>query len=127
MGRRPSSATDLARAMYHTIHDKLLKLPERRDGDARPRRRVVVRQEPVGELTSTIGEQRATNPSVQPMTEDDFVELITHGQPAAPSYFTVDAAMNKRVHPLLDQARTIPALSPDRLSVAECGCGRAQR
>jgi hydroxyacylglutathione hydrolase len=70
------------------------------------------------ELTSTIGEQRATNPSVQPMTEDDFVELITHGQPAAPSYFTVDAAMNKRIHPLLDQARTIPALTPAQIRTA---------
>ena len=63
------------------------------------------------ELTSTIGEQRRTNPSVQPMSEDDFVELITHGQPAAPAYFSVDAAMNKRVHPLLEQDREIPALS----------------
>ena len=45
------------------------------------------------------------------MSEDEFVELITHGQPAAPAYFSVDAAMNKRVHPLLDQSRKIPALS----------------
>jgi hypothetical protein len=58
--------------------------------------------------TSTIGEQRRTNPSVQPTSEGDFVDLITHGQPAAPSYFSVDAAMNKRVHPLLDQHRKIP-------------------
>ena len=70
------------------------------------------------ELTSTIGEQRRTNPSVQPMSEDDFVELITHGQPAAPAYFSVDAAMNKRVHPLLDQSRTIPALSPAQMRAA---------
>jgi hydroxyacylglutathione hydrolase len=52
------------------------------------------------------------------MTEDDFVELITHGQPAAPSYFTVDAAMNKRIHPLLDQARTIPALTSAQIRTA---------
>jgi len=37
--------------------------------------------------------------------------LITHGQPAAPAYFSADAAMNKRVHPLLDQSRKIPALN----------------
>ena len=68
------------------------------------------------ELTSTIGEQRRTNPSVQPMSEDAFVELITHGQPAAPSYFSVDAAMNKRIHPLLDQipqdSRAEPGADP---------------
>ena len=70
------------------------------------------------ELTSTIGEQRRTNPSVQPMSENEFIELITHGQPAAPSYFSVDAAMNKRVHPLLDQSRKIPALSPAQIRKA---------
>jgi rhodanese-related sulfurtransferase len=70
------------------------------------------------ELTSTIGEQRTTNPSVQPMSQDAFVELITHGQPAAPSYFAVDAAMNKRVHPLLDQSRSIPEFTATQVREA---------
>ena len=113
-----SSTSDLARAMYHSLHDKLLKLP---DGVT------VMPAHGAGsscgknlstELTSTIGEQRLTNPSVQPMSEDDFVRVITHGQPAAPAYFSVDAAMNKRVHPLLDQTRTITALSPAQIRKA---------
>ncbi|MET0996564.1 MAG: MBL fold metallo-hydrolase, partial [Mycobacterium sp.] len=106
------STTDLARAMYHSVHDKLLVLPD--DVTVMPAHGAgsSCGKNLSAELTSTIGEQRATNPSVQPMTEHDFVELITHGQPAAPSYFTVDAAMNKRIHPLLDQTRTIPALTP---------------
>ena len=70
------------------------------------------------ELTSTIGEQRRTNPSVQPMSEDDFVELITHGQPAAPAYFSSDAAMNKRVHPLLKQDRKISQMTPQQVRAA---------
>ena len=47
------------------------------------------------------------------MSEDAFVALVTEGQPAAPSYFSADAAMNKQVHPLLSPTRTIPALTPD--------------
>jgi glyoxylase-like metal-dependent hydrolase (beta-lactamase superfamily II)/rhodanese-related sulfurtransferase len=114
----PDSATDLARAMYHSIHDKLLMLPDET---------VVMPAHGAGsscgknlsaELTSTIGDQRRTNPSVQLMREDAFVDLITHGQPAAPAYFSVDAAMNKRVHPLLDQSREIPALSPTQIRQA---------
>jgi hydroxyacylglutathione hydrolase len=113
-----SSTSDLARAMYHTIHDKLLKLPDHV---------IVMPAHGAGsscgknlssELTSTIGEQRRTNPSVQPMSEDDFVKLITHGQPAAPAYFSVDAAMNKRVHPLLEQSRAIPELNPVQIRQA---------
>ncbi len=109
------SSADLARAMYRTVHEKLLTLPDEV---------VVMPAHGAGsscgknlstELTSTIGEQRATNPSVQPMSEDDFVALVTEGQPAAPSYFSVDAAMNKRMHPLLAQDHTIPELSPERM------------
>ncbi|MGX7723692.1 MBL fold metallo-hydrolase [Rhodococcus pyridinivorans] len=109
------STGDLARAMYRTVHDKLLTLPDEV---------VVMPAHGAGsscgknlssELTSTIGEQRATNPSVQPMSEDDFVTLVTEGQPAAPSYFSVDAAMNKRMHPLLVQDRAIPELTPEQV------------
>ncbi len=107
-----SSTGDLARAMYHTIHDRLLQLPDSV---------MVMPAHGAGsscgknlstELVSTIGEQRVSNPSVQPMTEDEFVALITSGQPAAPAYFASDAAMNKRVHPLLQPDRTVPEMTP---------------
>lgn len=111
----PGSSTDLARAMYHSIHDVLLALPD------------AVRVLPAhgagsscgknlsAELSSTIGEQRRTNPSVQPMSEDAFVALITTDQPAAPQYFHTDAALNKSWHPVLDPQRRIPALPAARL------------
>ncbi len=114
----PSSADDLARAMYHTIHDKLLALPDEVTVMPAHGAGSSCGKNLSTELTSTIGVQRRTNPSVQPMTEEAFVELITHGQPAAPAYFSVDAAMNKRVHPLLDQTRQIPALSPAQMRTA---------
>ena len=128
-----SSTSDLARAMYHSIHDKLLKLPD--DVTVMPAHGAgsSCGKNLSTELTSTIGEQRRTNPSVQPMSEDAFVELITHGQPAAPAYFSVDAAMNKRVHPLLDQSRKIPALSPAQIRqalerwCASGGCPKRRR
>jgi hydroxyacylglutathione hydrolase len=109
------SNTDLARAMYRTIHQTLLKLPDSV---------TVLPAHGAGsscgknlstELTSTIGEQRRTNPSVQPMPEQAFVALITDGQPAVPNYFAVDAALNKTTHPLLDQRRRIPLLTPAEL------------
>ena len=112
------SSSDLARAMYSTIHRRLLRLPDHV---------VVMPAHGAGsscgknlstELTSTIGEQRRTNPAVQPMSEDEFVALVTHSQPAAPAYFSFDAAMNKRVHPLLDQTRCVPSLGAESLRTA---------
>jgi hydroxyacylglutathione hydrolase len=113
-----SSTSDLARAMYHTIHDTLLKLPNAVTVMPAHGAGSSCGKNLSTELTSTIGEQRRANPSVQPMSESAFVELITHGQPAAPAYFAVDAAMNKRVHPLLDPVRNIPALTPAQVRTA---------
>lgn len=106
-----SSTEDLAKAMYHTIREKLLTLPD-----------VVTVMPAHGagsscgknlseELTSTIGEQRATNPSVQPMSEDEFVAMITDGQPAAPTYFAINAGMNKSMRAVYDAARLIPEMT----------------
>lgn len=107
-----SSTSDLARAMYRTIHDKLLALsdsvtvmPAHGAGSSCGKNLST-------ELTSTLGEQRTNNPSVQPMTEEAFVAMLTAGQPATPAYFASDAEMNKRVHPLLQPGRRIPAMAP---------------
>lgn len=113
VGLGDHSADDLARAMFRTVHDVLLALPDHT---------VVLPAHGAGsacgknlstELSSTIGEQRRTNPALATMTEDEFVALVTTDQPAAPGYFAVDAAMNKRVHPLLAPDRTVPELSPE--------------
>ncbi|WP_068154306.1 MBL fold metallo-hydrolase [Rhodococcus phenolicus] len=116
------STADLARAMYRTVHEKLLTLPDRVTVMPAHGAGSSCGKNLSAELTSTIGEQRATNPSVQPMTEDAFVALVTEGQPVAPSYFSVDAAMNKRIHPLLAQDRTIPESTPAQVK-AELAAG----
>ncbi|WP_328714068.1 MBL fold metallo-hydrolase [Nocardia salmonicida] len=109
------STSDLARAMYRTIHQTLLNLPDSV---------IVMPAHGAGsscgknlstELTSTIGEQRRTNPAVQTMSEDSFVALITDGQPAVPQYFHVDAALNKQNRAVLDRDRSIPAVTVEQL------------
>src|SRR6201993_1921701 len=113
-----SSTADLARAMYQSIHAKLMALPDEVTVMPAHGAGSSCGKNLSTELTSTIGEQRRTNRSVQPMGEEAFVDLITHGQPAAPSYFAVDAAMNKHAHPLLDRSRRIPRLSPAQIRAA---------
>lgn len=116
------STSDLARAMYRTVHEKLLTLSDEVTVMPAHGAGSSCGKNLSEELTSTIGEQRASNPSVQPMSEDAFVALITEGQPAAPSYFSVNASMNKRVHPLLTQDRVIAELSPTEVR-AELAAG----
>jgi hydroxyacylglutathione hydrolase len=112
------STSELACALYRSIHERLLTLPDQV---------IVMPAHGAGsscgknlsaELTSTIGEQRSGNPSVQPISQDEFVALVTEGQPAAPSYFPVDAAINRRARPVLDRARTIRPMTPVELRSA---------
>jgi len=57
------------------------------------------------ERWSTIGEQRTGNYACVPMSEEDFLALVTVGQPAAPDYFVYDAVLNRRRHDVFDPTR----------------------
>lgn len=112
------STSDLARAMYRTLHDKLMTLPDAVTVMPAHGAGSSCGKNLSTELTSTIGDQRVSNPSVQPMPEEAFVAMLTAGQPAAPAYFASDAAMNKRVHPLLQTDRRVPAMTPQQVRAA---------
>ncbi|MFC9729829.1 rhodanese-like domain-containing protein [Streptomyces roseolus] len=72
------------------------------------------------ERQSTIGEQRAANYACTPMSEKDFVALVTAGQSAAPGYFAYDADLNRRERELFD-----PATAPRALDSADFLARRA--
>lgn len=110
-----ASADELARALYHSLHQTLLNLPPET---------VVYPAHGAGsacgknisdKLGSTIAEQRDVNPSVQPMSEDEFVDMITSGQPAIPGYFAVDAVLNRRDRALLRSGDDLPVRSPEQV------------
>jgi hydroxyacylglutathione hydrolase len=112
------SVVELARALYHSLHQRLLTLPDHV---------MVMPAHGAGsscgknlsaELTSTIGEQRRSSTYLQPMSENEFVALVTDAQPPAPAYFPVDASLNRQLRAPLDQARTIAALTPAQLRAA---------
>jgi hydroxyacylglutathione hydrolase len=67
------------------------------------------------ERQSTIGEQRAMNYACQPMTEDEFVAIVTEGQPSAPGYFLYDAIQNRRQHQVFDAALAPVPLTLDEV------------
>jgi len=105
------TADDLARKLFRSLHDQLLTLPDEV---------VVFPAHGAGSACgknlstanrSTIGEQRRTNPALSPMTEDQFVEAVTSGQPVAPPYFVFAATTNRRDRDLLDEDAPVPRLS----------------
>lgn len=90
------SREDLARHMYRSITTKILPLaddivvyPGHGAGSACGKN--------IGkETVTTIGEQRARNYALQPMSEAQFVAALTDGLTTPPQYFFFDAGINKR-------------------------------
>jgi glyoxylase-like metal-dependent hydrolase (beta-lactamase superfamily II)/rhodanese-related sulfurtransferase len=110
------TAEQLGRQLYDTIHRKLMALPDpvrvfpgHGAGSACGKNLSTERQ-------STIGQQRALNYACQPMTEDQFLTLITAGQPAAPEYFVYDAILNRKQRDLFQPDQPLTALDDTALA-----------
>ena len=104
------SAPALARRLYHSLHGKLLRLPDATRVFPAHGAGSSCGKQLSSETSSTLGEQRLTNYALQPMNEDEFVAAVTEGQPARPQYFEFDARRNRELRPLLDEAE--PPLLP---------------
>jgi rhodanese-related sulfurtransferase/glyoxylase-like metal-dependent hydrolase (beta-lactamase superfamily II) len=95
------SANDLGKLLYRSVRDKLLPLPDATLVYPAHGAGSLCGKQLSKETVSTIGEQRRTNYALQPMSEPDFIALVTADQPDAPSYFTYDAVLNTKERPTL--------------------------
>ena len=79
-----ASADDLARQLYHSLHERLLTLPD--DTLVYPAHGAgsACGKNLSTDTVSIIGDQRHSNYALAPMTEDAFVDVVTHGQAEAP-------------------------------------------
>lgn len=109
------TADSLARQMYHTLHAKLLALPDSSLVYPAHGAGSLCGKALGNETFSTIGEQRRVNYALQPMSEAAFVTMLTADQPDAPEYFGYDAVLNAKERPTLDEtmAREVKPLSLD--------------
>src|SRR5215469_4988609 len=97
------SAETLARSLYRSLWDKLLVLPDSTRVYPAHGAGSACGKALSTETTSSIGEQRRTNYALQDMAVDDFIAIVTEGQPPRPRYFAFDARANREAHALLDE------------------------
>ena len=112
------TAEQLGRMLYDSIQNRLMGLPDpvrvfpaHGAGSACGKNLSTERQ-------STIGEQRAFNYACQPMSEAEFLDVVTEGQPAAPAYFIFNATLNKQERGLRDLDASVPALDDAAVEAA---------
>lgn len=95
-GAITATRTELARQMYHSLRDKLMNLQDET---------LVYPAHGAGSLcgkglsetnSSTIGEEKSNNWSLQSMEEDEFVKELLSDQPFIPKYFPYDVALNRK-------------------------------
>jgi glyoxylase-like metal-dependent hydrolase (beta-lactamase superfamily II)/rhodanese-related sulfurtransferase len=98
------SAEELGSLLYDSVQQKILPLPD--DTLVYPAHGAgsLCGKNLSTDTVSTIGVQRRYNYALQPMTRDEFVDVVTADQPDSPAYFTYDAVLNARERPTLDQA-----------------------
>jgi rhodanese-related sulfurtransferase/glyoxylase-like metal-dependent hydrolase (beta-lactamase superfamily II) len=96
------SATDLGRLLYHSTREQLLPLPDKTLVYPAHGAGSLCGKHLSKETFSTIGDERRSNYALQPMSEENFLALVTADQPDAPSYFTYDAVLNARERPTLE-------------------------
>lgn len=121
VGRPDLSSGDLAKEelaslLYESLNNKIAALPD--DVVVYPAHGPGSNcgKNPGPGTSSTIGEEKANNYALQPQTKEEFVKAVTADLPAAPSYFPINARINKEGYDSLEKIMET-ALTP--LSVAE--------
>jgi hydroxyacylglutathione hydrolase len=106
---------EMAAQLYRSLHERLLTLPDATKVYPAHGAGSACGKHLAAETQSTIGQQRAANYALAPMSEAEFVAMITEGQPLAPGYFSYDAQRNREARPLLEEHESPVMLSIDEV------------
>jgi hydroxyacylglutathione hydrolase len=105
----PELTHPLARHLYHTIHDKLLKLPDETDVFPTHGSGSYCVAPVSSERVTTIGQERKNNALAQPQTEDEFIARALTGLPSYPIYYKYMRDLNQKGPKVLGG---VPLLKP---------------
>ena len=114
-----TTAEELARLLYRSLHRQLLTLPDQTRVFPAHGAGSACGKSLSTETVSTLGEQRRSNYALAPMTEDEFVAVVTEGQLVAPAYFPFSAHRNRERHALLAEHRPPPELTIEQVLAAQ--------
>ncbi|HEY6120394.1 MAG TPA: MBL fold metallo-hydrolase [Pyrinomonadaceae bacterium] len=106
----------MAAMMYNSLHEKLLRLPDQVEVYPAHGAGSLCGKNLSSETSSTIGLQKKLNYALQPMSKDEFVQMMTADLPEAPAYFPRDAEINRTGASLLDELPRPSELTPQEVN-----------
>ena len=109
---------ELADKLYDSLHTKLMTLPDATRVYPAHGAGSACGKNLSTDLWSTMGEQKATNYALRAPDKATFMELVTEGQPPAPSYFVYDAILNRKDRELLDETKMPVAMTYEQVGDA---------
>lgn len=95
-GSIQAQRTELAKMMYHSTREKLMKLDDEVLVYPAHGAGSLCGKSLSKEKVSTIGQEKLTNYALQPMTEEEFVAVLLEDQPFIPKYFPFSVEVNRK-------------------------------
>jgi hydroxyacylglutathione hydrolase len=108
----PELTQPLARQLYHTIHEKLLKLPDSVNVFPTHGSGSFCVAPVSKERTTTIGGERSSNALALARSEEEFVQRALDGLPSYPMYYRYMREINQRGARILGGVPVLKPLSP---------------
>jgi hydroxyacylglutathione hydrolase len=105
----PELTQPLARQLYHTIHEKLLKLPDELEVFPTHGAGSYCVAPGSSDRTTTIGRERLNNSLVHARSEEEFLRRALAGLPSYPTYYKYLRGVNQRGARILGG---VPVLKP---------------
>jgi hydroxyacylglutathione hydrolase len=111
----PEWTTRLAELLYHSLHDRLLMLPDSVAVYPTHGAGSFCAAPAGGERTTTIGRERTANRLAQALGVDAFVQAATADLPSYPTYFHAMRRLNQRGPAVLGQLPSLRPLPADQV------------
>lgn len=112
IGSKGFTAQQMGEMLYDSLHEKILKMPDETEVYPAHGAGSLCGKALSKETWSTLGEQRKFNYALQPMTKEQFVQIVAADQPEVPAYFPKSAARNLEGSPSLsDLEKPLPLLT----------------
>jgi len=109
------SPQQLAGLLFHSLHDKLLKLPDETVIYPAHGAGSLCGRNMSSEASSTIGKEKRMNYALQAKSSEDFIHLLTDSLPPRPEYFAREVELNRQGAAPIDELPPLKAFTPSEV------------